>query len=760
MLIAEAHAQSEILRKALLSEHFAVTVKTLAKGENKKALRKISRLRSKVGSGRAAAFPQILEGTDLETPYREWYQSVQEVESLRAQLDGGELEEQRQSRKDLWQFYQSNRVREALFLLCPNLLDTAEHRLNRIPLKKFTSSDRMLARRLYSFIQRFGAKNETTSFFGPMTYGTVEEDLEDETLGPESPTGISKKEVFPAFWAVTELGRAIARDPAIRPYLPIRRIAASRVTETHGVNLRGQRVSLSELSRKLFGLVDGTSTLSDLSRIMDVPTAELEAALRPLERGGFAMRDLEPLSTTPYPLKDLEERLPDHPSAQVWREKIQAFQDLLDQFADTGYPERRQVLDQAETFFEKTTGKEARRGAGEMYADRGILYEECRGDLMPFHLPGHQVKAMENALTPALNLGATFGQLRRKAVRQLAQRVLEDQGGAMNFMAFAQAMDQWANRGELSPLLEPRKQLIQTLTDMVADANDGHVARLDPDQLAEWVEPPAQPLFASPDVMFQRQPSGKLLFVIGEVHPYVFAWGSQGHFAPDADKLARANDDLRPWGGEERMATVLRRRRHKGLVSEAFPGFMIEVTGRAGCPSEKRLAIADLEVVTGPEGPQLMTPRGPVDLYVGEDDQLHLQVFAPPQIVMPPVRLGNHTPRIEIGDLVFQRERWFLPEGSQKEIEEATTNSELFIAVAKARHEQGWPRYVFAKSKTEPKPILLDFNNPFALEMLRHLLQMGPVALAEMLPSPEGLWLRRSDGGYTSELRLSMIGSP
>ena len=195
--------------------------------------------------------------------------------------------------------------------------------------------------------------------------------------------------------------------------------------------------------------------------------------------------------------------------------------------------------------------------------------------------------------------------------------------------------------------------------------------------------------------------------MVGEVHPYVFAWGTQGQFAPDPQALQDAfRADLRPWGGVERMAVVLRRRKHKGLVSGAFPGTFIEVTARALDARERCLAVGDLLVMPGEDGPQLVGPNGPVVLYVGEEDHPHLRAFAPPLVEMPPLRLGEHTPRVEVGPVVLQRERWEVTPAGVPAVGEARDAAALFVAVADARRVHGWPRFVFVGARGEPKPLL------------------------------------------------------
>jgi hypothetical protein len=258
--------------------------------------------------------------------------------------------------------------------------------------------------------------------------------------------------------------------------------------------------------------------------------------------------------------------------------------------------------------------------------------------------------------------------------------------------------------------------------------------------------------------MVSRAKDGTLTFVIGEVHPYVFAWGSQNHFAPDTAALQAAfRADLSPWNGEQELAVVLRRRRHKGLVSDTFPGKFIEVTGKASHDPARRIAVADLEVREENGQPRLFGPTGPLTLYVGEDDHPHLRVFAPPLVEMPKVDFGAHTPRVEIGRMVYQRERWEIGQGELETLSNASGPDALAVAVARARMEQGWPRHVFVGADSEPKPLCLDLESILAQSHLQRLVGAGPLTVVEMVPDPKTLWLKRNAGAFTSELRIGML---
>ncbi|MDQ3265991.1 MAG: lantibiotic dehydratase family protein [Myxococcota bacterium] len=754
--VATSQAEAQSIRAGLLRELFPAEVRAAAERGDKATLKALSKLRKRVGR-QDPTLPDGDWAPGLRASHQAWAAAWLAARQGRTDLEKVLDGEMGGARAALREIFQRPPVREALWLLSPDVLATRERELDAAPSPQPDSHERALERRLYAFAQRLAAKNETTSFFGPLAYGAVTPEVSGTTFGPEAPSGVLKREAFAAFWAVAALGKAISRDPVIRRALPVRRIAVTSIDGTVGRAPNGALINVPEGAARLFARVDGVRTTAQLAEGLGLPPDAAEALVHTLERGGFLRRDLEPPSTTSRPLEVLRRELPKVPEAKPWEEALEGFEALLRRFEQADLPRRREVLREAEALFEKASGQPARRAAGRTYADRTILYEDCLGDLLPVRMGEDEAARLEVALGPALELGARYGKLRTAAVVTLATQVLGELGGRASFLAFSEALDGRIAEGAIEPLLGPARAFLDALGSRVKAASDGRVARLSPDDLQALGTAGGEGRFASPDVMVMGEGPGPR-YVIGEVHPYVYAWGSQNQFAPDPQDLqAIFRADLSPWGGPERLATVLRRRRHKGLVSDAFPGTFIEVTGRSALDSSRSLAIGDLWVEAGTGGLRLMGPRGELRLYAGEDDHPHLRAFAPPQVEIPPVRLGEHTPRIEIGGLVLQRERWQLAQGTLEAVVAARTPAETLLEVTRARVERGWPRYLFALSPTEPKPLCIDLENPFAQSMLQRLLSLGPVTLSEMLPDPAHLWLRRSGGAHTSELRMAMV---
>ncbi|WP_344056190.1 lantibiotic dehydratase, partial [Sphaerisporangium rubeum] len=694
---------------------------------------------------------------ELVSGHREWTGASDEAAAHTARAGAVLAQEEPPAAAGLRAATGRTDVREAVFLLSPDFLDSLVRRDERPVDASRTARDRAIERREYAYLQRLGAKNETTSFFGPVCFGRVDPEADAIACGPETPSGVASRETFATFWVAVAWGRAAAAIPSIRRRLPPRRLPVAIIDETGTARVPGRTpVPLTGADLALVRAADGVRTAAELGDVTGIGPEEAERRVAALERTLLLRRDLEPSSTTVYPLRDVVERLPDVPAAARFKDAAEDFDALLARFAEEpGVAERAKILEAAEELFTSVTGADARRNQGRTYADRFILFEDCHADGQPVRWPAATARRLERALDPVLRLGLTGGRVQHEGLRALAAEVLAEHGGSLPFLDFADVFAARLATGAFEPVLDTWGRWRTALLDRFLAVSDGRRAFLTPEAVADLTDPPDGAFFVSPDVMLQAADDAPL--VLGEIHPYVFAWGLQAHFAPDPAELA---GDVEPvlevWGGREHAATVLHRRQHKGLVGSTYPGTFIEVTGRSGAPDGRAVAAGELRAVLRDGVPELVGPNGPLSLYIGEDDHPHLRVFAPVPVDFPRLRAGEHTPRLVLGDLVVQRERWDLPAGALPDVLAAATRLELFAAVVAERERRGWPRHVFALSPAETKPVCLDLDVPQAQEHLRTLAAAGPLAISEMLPGPEELWLHRSTGGHTSEFRVAL----
>jgi hypothetical protein len=673
---------------------------------SRQRLRALSRWRSALGRRIVRPAPE----TSLAELAAQLAQADREVSRAAARV--AELGGEHQEGKHILDALSDPRVRLALVQLSPSFEKHIDHLRGRN------------LERGYLFLQRLAAKNETMSFFGPIVHARVDSEIHGLQIRHSDPNGIRTREAFLSFWATRVLADTIGQDPAIAGDVPVRRNPLVALTES-GVRLPdGREVRLSPADRLLVE-TDGRC-------VRDVPER--------LMRARILVPGLEPPSTRLRPLDELRDLVQRIAPDSGWNTSLDELSRLVHEYGQTTEAtERIAALERLEARFTELTEAPARRRPGETYADRHVVYEECQGD--DVFVVGADVAARwTKHLAPYLDWCATYGAERQKAMRALASEMLAEHGGKLDLLAFADRLATAVGEGRLEPLLDGVRALEARWRDLVAAHTTDGVARLD------LPENPASPAFVSPDLLL-----GKDFLVVGELHPYVFAWGSQRLFGPETYKI-----DLEPWGGPERIATILRRRVHKGLLGDAFPGRFAEVTGIASHKT-RCLAVADLWVEAGHDGPCLYSPDGPLVLYTGEEDHPHLLALSAIPVVAPRCRFGDSAPRVRVGDLVVQRARWWPSRDQLDEIVGARHASERLRLVCRLRGELGIPRWVFVKSSTEVKPVCLDLCSAVASGVLAKLAAGADLLVEEMLPAPGSMWLHRDGREFTSELRLALV---
>jgi hypothetical protein len=746
--------ETERLRAVMLGEPFRVAVAAARERGDRAALRTLSTLRRQVGRRRAGATPKDIGDDELTKAHSAWLDMMALAERL-----AGEVEESAEpARQDaagrLRALATRPDIADALLQLSPDFhAATIRHR--DAGARPGGAAARAHDRRLYSYLQRLAAKNETTSAFGPVTFGRFGP-VGEPVFGPERAGGVQSRVAFVSFWAAVAIGRAATRSSAIRDLVRARRLPVVQIFGDHALLPGRPPVSLSSDQLLALRACNGTRNAAALAAVTGLDLATVTATLRVLERSALIERRCEPCSTTFDPVGDVLRQLPDTPALAEFTAAARRFAGFVAEFAASPPGERDTALVRAEQAFDALTGVSPRRKAGGTYADRLVLFEDCTGDGQPLILPAAWQQRIQRELAPVLDFGLAVGQQVRRAHRELATELLTGRG-ELALLDLADRMADAVSAGRLAARLAGVHRVRADYRDLVATACDDRIATLDAHRLAELARPCGTTAFASPDLLLSATGTGQL--VLGEIHPYVFGWGLQGGFAPDPAALeAELAELLQVWGGPQRLATVLHRRRHKGLVSNRFPGTFVEVTGSAHS-ARRRAGIADLRVVLDGGEPTLLGPDGPLELYVGEEDHPHLRVFAPAQVEVPRVVLGEHTPRIVVNDVVVQRARWELTADQRTELVAARTER-LPLVVGALRHQLYLPRHLFASSPSETKPLYLDLGAVLSQQSLRRLAELGPVTLVEMLPTPQQLWLLRSSGSFTSELRLSMVRLP
>jgi len=682
-------------------------------------------------------------------------------------------------RGQLWATCRDPWVQEALFISNP---DAYERTLGPYlsgppPGAQRSGKLRKIERRLVTYLQRFCAKNDTASFFGPMNYGVLGHGEAEPVICSRRPGKARERRSYYSFWMVAALAQAVADDPAIRPLLlpalhPMWRVTGPNLQRVYG----GETFPLAAATAEVLAAIDGKTPLQAL-RAGAAQPARFDAVFSRLLEKSVVRLEIPLPSTIFDPMKFLMgfvEGLPAAlPARAAWLERLLPFGEWMSLVHAADLAEKQRIGALIEQHFTALTGQASRRLAGMIYADRTLFYEECEGTIERLSFSESFSRDLGDRLSLALALSGSYGQLLERQYQRVARRAFRQIAGGSTHMAYGQfisGLEALSARGELDTRDAEREEFEARFTALIAARPGVSVVRLGPDDLAPLLKDnPQQGLHISPDLMFDA-PSlealgrGDYRLVLGEVHQFLAMWGSQLLFDRQAAQIRQETLSLLERLPDYRgLATILHTRVHKGLLHESFPGKWIELLGWPAPDAKQVVALRDLVVVDTGEALQLQSSRDGERLviYNSGDDKLHLWAFAVPRVMTVPVELPGHTPRIEIGGVVYQRERWELGAGQMPQFDAEDDEFGIFLKVRRMQQQHGLPRFVFYRVASEKKPLFLDFDNYLLVELFAaNLAQNTEVVISEMLPAPDGLWMRDGDGRYCIEMRGTAFRVP
>ncbi|MFE7437611.1 lantibiotic dehydratase [Streptomyces tendae] len=725
----------------------------------------------------AVSVHTVLEGLGRDSSGR--FQEVH-AEGVRteARVLVGALAEPRFQEALVWQNPAAfSRVRQQIGRLEPDRPGWAPRKRER--------ADLML---VHSYLQRYCAKNDTIGFFGPVAWTRLDPQAGRLTLSPGRDL-VARRTVRWESWGIEALAGSLAADPSMTPWLVPRLRPLVTVTDNAALQPMGPDRPLTKDEAQLLRACDGTRTVRDLTAGAEARRSSWIAG--ELER--WRQEDLLHLGL-PVPLTlDPDEslagrlnRVRDEAARGRAQQALAGLRRARREVAEAaGDPDRLAgALSALGQEFTHVTGEVATRGQGQFYAARSLVYEECTRD-MELGIGDRLITDLESALGLLMLSGRW---LCRQVVRvvELVLRQQYRKAAARHGTVRVPLADVWLASQRLlfapdQPLLAPvltefHRRWAAVLGDLGADSPG---RRTEIAFRSEELEPAVRRQFGgagapvraarhhSPDLLLDA-PSveaverGDYTVVLGEVHLACNTLLSANQVGehPRPGELADAwRHDLgrhytrvtpaREWNFTVRTTTGVHPDDHRELV-----------VARDSVPArpERAVRLGDLTVREQEDGELVAedgtgTYRQPLLEALGEAvAPLMSNLFG----IAAPV---PYRPRLRIDRLVVSRRGWRLgPEDCS--FAGLATPAERYLALRRTADVLGLPRRVFVRVPAELKPVYVDLESLSGVEILCKLLrkESGEVSLSEMLPGPEGMWLKDAQGGrYSSELRIAMV---
>lgn len=693
----------------------------------------------------------------------------------------------RRIRRTLLDIFSNPEIQEALFLsnreawsrICSTLLKGIDNGLN--------AKSRQRVRLAWNYLQRFCAKNETHSFFGPIAWAEVKANSPRLTVIRGEGPWIARRRVFFEHWAVQVLANAISEDAEVLSYLPLTLHPACRISKdvlfvSSKRSLRLSDIAACTLMTVLSDMEHHRSTEQELvdsvaKKLACDKEAVSESVGQLIAQGVLCRRiyipaaDNEPARR----LDDVLSRLPPTCGAKArWRSRIHELDELKRTFESASLDERVDIAAKMDAVFEQSTDCSVRRAQGRMYVGRYLIYEDCERNV-GFVLGQSLIQEIEPVISLLMDLfhwlAITAAEKLQCLYLQEFHRIDGSQSRSIDFVTFFSRICGL----ETSPIIESLRLMLIAAWRSVIERrdNEAEVNLLESDLRSVLSNLPApshpercEPLGCnvhSPDMMIlardlQSIRHGSYCVLLSEVHPALHAVSQPVamHFSPHHKHICdEVNELLAPGRIILADSPVNYQRSH---MNWPICDNLCEVVP----PKCASRAAACRQI---PAGQGIVVEEQGILKFVDiasnrQDDLLNVMPSRWQRILLELTRNVLGYPirsRIMCDRVMIKRRTWVF---SASELPIAQRPAENAIEYSKFWHwakQQGLPRHVFARIDGEEKPFFLDIENPLAVDSFQKVIKSHPanIEISEMRPSPDELWFSDERGHFTCEFRTT-----
>ncbi|HET8542153.1 MAG TPA: hypothetical protein VFL83_19910 [Anaeromyxobacter sp.] len=635
-------------------------------------------------------------------------------------------------------------------------------------------SHRHRDRTLLLYVQRLATKNDSLSAFGPRAAGRVDADARGLRLAPGS--GFRRR-AFLERWVADAVVSAMNADATTRAEIAPRLHPSARVEDAAVLRLdTGARIPLDPEARALLARCDGDTPAHAVGAPERLAAlADAGAILWALETPAFVLDRVGALRARVGRWRDGEAR-------RRWEPRLAALAEIPERFArETGAAARREILrDARELLARSAAAAPPAEGQRTLYRASNLVGEECA---LPesLVLGADLAREVAERASPWFELWQdTFAFAAHRANEKLRalQGSVAGAGGAAPLPAFLRAAE--AAGVPLTGIGIPAlahlafREVRAAFGEALAGREDAPVWSIGAAECAvvrrrfrfprfddlTWPSADLQLAAASArDVA-----SGRHRWVVAELHfaaavlqhGFPFSLADPAAFGPFLRRVAGPFCD---WGFPTDLLSHT-------MLDLSWVRDLFTYMGPCEPPARWRsFRPADAEVVVAEDG-DVRVRAGGADR--GSFARSWVLGFGFHPFVFP---LGAHSPRLEIGGVVVQREGWVVTAADLPRAPYASGAPALAVDVERLRAARGIPRHVFVRPTEaavrrlgaggrdkDAKPIYVDLESyPFLELLARWLAKHGELDVTEMLPAPEDLPWREEGGRRTFELRTLVV---
>lgn len=689
------------------------------------------------------------------------------------------------ARQGLINFLDDEAVAEALFISNPSAL-TRIRELIKVRHSRNDTRKKQKLRLGWSYAQRLCAKNDTSSFFGPLAWGRFDTRQTDNVQLSQNDTAwIKERHTSFENWVVQRLVEQINQQCPDTDHMPLQLNAGCYLHEQTLFMPIGKCQRLNPQTAQILHYISDrqgseATCAGMLSACSEVVANTLRDQLEHLVNKRVVRRGWKISPREGDPIVRLKRCLANagvcEEFNQDWQSRLNALEGLRRDYAHGDLMRRIQCLEGLNQLLGEA-GVDLSRDTGAMYIGRYPVYEDCSRN-MDISLGQAMLNQVNEELSPLMRINQW---LIKAIAHQLNEAFIEawEQCQAASPEKTVDFLDLLHSLAPLMPALEARiivdlNRCLETawshLLQDFPKQPEVHLRVADIERLITMLNTALDVAdfevfgsdYHSPDFLLSSASveafnRGDYKIIVGEVHPAVHTL-SQPVAAPFGPYNTQVNQQVEAIFQRPRLilADSPSSYQRSHIDWPLQPSYLqLVLPSGGGCVATHQQFPAGRAKVLRVNGRlQVVDALGQFseDLLCVYSTPMHRLGFA---LAGSTVAKHEHR-RIWLGRTLYKRASWLFtsdrlpkPKGSVDELE-YTLQWRAWAAA------HGLPRYVFAKIDTEPKPLFLDFDNPLSFDGITNALKLaGHVKLSEMRPCPDELWLEEARGRFCCEIRTT-----
>ena len=642
-------------------------------------------------------------------------------------------------------------------------------------------NERAHERTMVLYLQRICAKNDSLSAFGPGGWGKIDKQI---TLTLTPAPGIAKRESFLERWTAHGAAAALNADPDIRAELSPRLHPNGRLDGEQFVFAEtGETLQLDQQSVALLARCDGGTPAHSLG-------VEIEL-LEQLAQQNILRWEVEVPALEPYAFDVLISdilRWRDGPIRKRWLDLLQPIAGSPAKFAGAGETDSRvQVMDEACERLEQLGS--ARKTSGRfLYSATNPICEECFREC-GFSIGENLINEIATDAAPWIdfwrdNYAFVAGRV-ATGLRQVLDKMSVKRDFAVPLPAFLHACETanlpltgpglvgLAHRAfqEVKTAFRERMKPHADKAEYKLTADDCHFIRdnFQYERFDEYTYPSADLQLAAKSI--EAVTRGEYQWILAELHPPVallhhgFYWS-----CPDKTGLSHAltatifgqpNFHFGIFAADFTATTTVH-------LFDAPPRCCNFVAPQRGRPNWPTVRPAEAEVYVDQTSGDVCLRKIVTSEYLGSFARNWIIPlgFHPFQFGMTP-----QMPRLRCGKVIVQRRSWTITLNEIGKGDFTGISHDLVLAIEHLRVRRDLPRFIYIRPTEhalrrsgaegrdkDTKPVFVDLESYLFLEIFhRWLTKSGELEVTEMLPDPDHLLWKETDGRRTFELRTLII---